>query len=190
MCVRAFILKRVVSCTVINVALQFSQLSATESSSIVPVVSHCSLFNSFLLSGLIAVLTGFLGLGDRSGLLGANAALGRLYGLSGLGRGGSTRGGGGTRTRGGSLILGLLGTKHTLQTRSLVRRAAVLILLEIGKTAGLSVNVCDLPLALRVYNRTAMVSKLLGVGSRRGDKELGTPCTYRSRPASCRWGCW
>lgn len=152
--------------------MQFSQLSATESSSIVPVVSHCSLSNSFLLSGLIAVLTGFLGLGDRSGLLGANAALGRLHGLSCLGRGGSTRGGGGTRTRRGSLILGLLSTKHALQTRSLVCRATVLILLEIGKTASLSVNVCDLPLALRICSRTTRVSKLFDVGLIRGDRGL------------------
>lgn len=133
--------------------MQFSQFRFTESSSVVPVISHCSLANSFLLSGFIAVLTGFLGLGDRGRLLGANTALSRLYGLGRLGRGGSTRCGGGTRTRGGSLTLWLLSTEHALQTGGLIRRATVLILLEIGKTAGLGVNVCDLPLALCVCNR-------------------------------------
>lgn len=147
-CVRAFILKRgrIVQCH--KRRMQFSQLRTTQSGSLVPVISHCSLANSFLLSGLIAVLTGFLGLGDRSGLLGTKSALGRLNGLGCLGRGGSTRGGGCTRTGGGGLSLGLLSTEHALQTGSLVRRATVLILLEIGKTTGLGVNVRDLPLAL------------------------------------------
>ena len=112
--------------------MQFSQLSTTESGSVVPVISHCSLANSFLLSGLIAILTGFLRLWDRSRLLGANTALGRLYGLCCLGRGGSTSGGGSTRTRGWSLRLGLLSTEHALQTGSLVRGTTVLVLLEIG----------------------------------------------------------
>lgn len=168
--------------------MQFSQLSTTKSGSLVPVISHCSLANSFFLSCLIAVLTGFLGLGNSGGLLGADAALGRLCGLGCLGRGGSTRGGRGTRTGGWSLTLGLLSTEHALQTGSLVRRATVLILLEIGKTAGLGVNVRDLPLALRVCNRKDTVSTMLNSVSFL--RREGTRGTYRSRPASCRWGCW
>lgn len=168
--------------------MQFSQLSTTKSVSLLPVISHCSLSNSFFLSGFIAVLTGFLGLGNSGGLLGADAALGRLCGLSRLGRGGGTRGGGGTRTGGRSLTLGFLSTKHALQTGSLVRRTTVLILFEIGKTSGLGVNVRDLPLALRVCNRKVLVSTVLVSVSlvRRG----GSLGTYRSRPVSCRWGCW
>lgn len=152
-----------------------------------PVKSHYSLANSFSLSGLIAVLTGFLGLGDRSRLLGAKAALSRLDGLGCLGRGGGARCGGGARARGWRLVLGLLSAKHTLQTGGLVRRATVLVLLEVGKTAGLGVNVCDLFLALCVCIREDEVSTLLGFVStvRRG----GTIVTYRSRPASCRWEC-
>lgn len=168
--------------------MQFFQPCTTGNGSLVPVKSHCSLANSFLLSGLIAVLTGFLGLGDRSGLLGAETALGRLHGLSCLGCGGSTRSGGGTRTRGGGLALGLLSAKHALQTGGLVRRATMLILLEIGKTAGLCVNVCDLLLALRVCIRENVVSTLLAFVS--SLKRRGMIVTYRSRPASCRWECW
>lgn len=164
--------------------MQFSQLSTTESGSLVPVVSHCSLANSFLLSGLIVVLTRFLRLGDRSGLLGAKAALGRLYGLGCLGRSGSTRGGGSTRTRGRSLRLGLLSTEHALQAGSLVRGSTVLILLEIGQTAGLGVDVCDLPLALCVCSEKNAVSTILDFGSLTGRR--GNRMTYRSRPASCR----
>lgn len=133
--------------------MQFSQLSTAEDGSLLPVISHCFLANSLLLSDLIALLTGLLRLGNRSRLLSAKTALGRLYGLGCLGCGGSTRRGWGTRTRGRGFRLGLLGTKYALQTRSLVRRATVLLLLELGKTAGLGVNVCDLPLALRVYNK-------------------------------------
>lgn len=168
--------------------MQFSQLSTTKSGSFVPVISHCSLANSFFLSGLIAVLTGFLGLGNSGRLLGADAALGRLYGLGCLGRGGGTRGGGGTGTGGRGLILGLLSTEHALQTGSLVRRTTVLILLEIGKTAGLGVDVRDLPLALCVCNRKDMVSTMFGSVSLVG--RGGAVGTHRSRPASCRWGCW
>lgn len=168
--------------------MQFSQLGTTESGSLVPVESHCSLANSFLLSGLIAVLTGFLRLGDRGRFLGAESALGRLYGLSCLGRSGSTRGGWCARTRRGSFSLGLLCTEHALQTGGLVRRTTVLILFEIGKTAGLSVDVCDLPLALCVWKRNNTVSTLLGSVSM--SRLGGTLVTYKSRPASCRWGCW
>lgn len=169
--------------------MQFFQPCTTGNGSlVVPVKSHCSLANSFLLSGLITVLTGFLGLGDRRGLLGAETALGRLHGLSCLGCGGSTRGGGGARTRGGSLALGLLSAKHALQAGGLVRRATVLILLEIGKPAGLGVDVCDLLLALCVYIREIVVSTLPAFVS--SLKQGGTIVTYRSRPASCRWGCW
>lgn len=168
--------------------MQFSQLSTTKSVSLVPVISHCSVTNSFFLSGFIAVLTGFLGLGDSGGLLGADAALGRLYGLSCLGRSRGTRGGGGTRTGGRSITLGLLSTEYALQTGSLVRRTTVLILLEIGKTAGLGVDVCDLPLALCVCNGKDLVSTVLvSVSSVRRGGSLGT---YRSRLASCRWECW
>lgn len=153
-----------------------------------PVKSHYSLANSFLLSGLIAVLTGFLGLGDRSGLLGAKTALGGLDGLGCLGRGGGTWCGGCTRAGGWGLALGLLSTKHTLQAGGLVRRATVLVLLEVGKTAGLGVNVCDLLLALCVYMREDEVSTFLGIVS---TMKRGTIIvTYRSRPASCRWECW
>lgn len=168
--------------------MQFSQLGTTESGSLIPVESHCSLANSFLLSGLIVVLTGFLGLRDCGRFLGAKSTLGRLYGLGRLGRSGSTRGGWGTRTRRGRLSLGLLSTKYALQTGGLVRRAAVLILFEIGKTAGLGVDICHLPLALCVWNENNMVSILLGFISL--SRRAGTLVTYKSRPASCRWGCW
>jgi hypothetical protein len=168
--------------------MQFFQLCNTGNGSLVPVESHYSLANSFLLSGRIAVLTGFLGLGDRSGLLGADTALGRLNGLGCLGRGGSTGRGRGARTRGGSLVLGLLSAKHALQTGGLVRRATVLILLEVGKPAGLGVDVCDLPLALCICIRENVVRALLAFVS--SVRRIGLIVTYRSRPASCRWECW
>lgn len=97
----------------------------------------------------IRSLTRLLRLGYRRWCLSANTALGRLQRLLRLGRGGSA-GGRGSRAGARSLRLGLTSTEHLLQSCGLVGRTTVLLLLKLGQTKSLVMDVGDLLLALGV----------------------------------------